>query len=64
MRIERFLLTVEECVLLTGISRAVLYKAIASEALPSRLIGQRRRRVLVSDLEKFVGAPVAVARAV
>jgi excisionase family DNA binding protein len=62
MTFSRVLLTVEEAVLLTGISRSLLYKAMQSRELPSRVLGQRRRRVLVSDLEKFIGAPVNVAR--
>ena len=61
MVIQRALLTVDECVLITGVSRAVLYKAISSGALPSRLIGRRGRRVLVGDLNKFVGGGITLA---
>ena len=63
MTFARTFLTIEECVLLTGVSRATLYKAISDKTLPSRLIGRAKRRVLVADLEAYVGAPVAIARA-
>jgi excisionase family DNA binding protein len=62
MTFARTMLTVEECVLLTGISRATLYKSLADGTLPSRIVGRAKRRVLVSDLEAFIGAPVAIAR--
>ena len=61
MVFSRALMTVEEAVLVTGISRSLLYKAIQSGELPSRVLGQRRRRILVGDLEKFVGAPLNIA---
>lgn len=60
MTFNRFLITVEEAVLLTGVSRSALYLAIKSGALPSRVIGSRRRRILLGDLEKFCGATINV----
>jgi excisionase family DNA binding protein len=62
MTFSRALITVEEAVLLTGISRSLLYKSIQSGALPSRVLGSRRRRILLGDLEKFVGAPLNVGQ--
>lgn len=56
MVFSRALMTVEEAVLVTGISRSLLYKAIQSGELPSRVLGQRRRRILVGDLEKCSSA--------
>ena len=61
MTFARTMLTIEECVLLTGISRATIYKAISEGTLPSRIIGRAKRRVLVADLEAYIGARVAIA---
>jgi hypothetical protein len=48
--------------MLTGLSRSVLYLAIKSGELPSRVIGSRRRRIILGDLEKFCGAPIKVGQ--
>ena len=58
MQIKRALLTVNEAMMLTGLARSSIYKAIDSGALPSRLETGRRRRITVADLERFVGAPL------
>jgi excisionase family DNA binding protein len=62
MTFNRFLITVEEAVLLTGVSRSALYVALKNGTLPSRVIGSRRRRILVADLERFIGAPINVGQ--
>jgi len=51
---ERFILTLAEITLITGISPAKLHYDVKSEKLPSRLIAGKRR-VLVKDLEAYLG---------
>lgn len=60
MQFDRVLLTVEESVLLTGVARATLYRAIKAGDLPSRSIAGRRR-ILRGDLERFIGLPLGSA---
>ena len=62
MTFGRVLLTTEEITLLTGIGRTQIFAAMASGALPSRIIGKRNRRILVADVEKWIGAPLNIAR--
>jgi predicted DNA-binding transcriptional regulator AlpA len=54
MKFERLLITKREARELTGLSLSSLTRAIASGALPSRLLAGRRRILLV-DLQRFAG---------
>jgi excisionase family DNA binding protein len=55
---NRMLLTVSECVLLTGASRRAIFSAIASGALVSTKLSGRRRRIQVVELERWIGHPL------
>jgi excisionase family DNA binding protein len=50
---EKILLTIDDCRLLTGLSRQVLRQAIADDKLKGRIIG-RGFRVKREDLDKFI----------
>lgn len=60
MTFNRFLITTDEAQLLTGISRPMIYNALKSGELPSRVIGKRNRRILLCDLELWLGVQINV----
>ncbi len=59
MMFPQILVTIEEAVLLTGISRASIYSAIKAGKLQSKRISGKRR-ITISELEKFIGMPLAL----
>jgi excisionase family DNA binding protein len=59
---SRLLVTVSEAVLLTGVSRSRIFAAIRDESLKATKLAGRRRRIVVADLETWLGAPLNLPR--
>jgi excisionase family DNA binding protein len=60
MTFNRFLITTDEAQMLTGIGRTQIYAALKSGELPSRIIGKRNRRILLCDLERYLGVTINI----
>jgi excisionase family DNA binding protein len=63
MEIRRSILTVDDCVILSSVSRSTIYAAIKSGELPAK---KKRRwtRIYADDFERWLGAPLFPARTV
>jgi excisionase family DNA binding protein len=59
---SRLLLTLTEASLVSGVSRSTLFQAIRDEKLKATKLSGRRRRIVVADLETYVGAPLNLPR--
>jgi predicted DNA-binding transcriptional regulator AlpA len=55
--LARALLSLREVMTVTGLSESTIRKEMRAQNLPGRLMNGKRR-FLVSDVEKYIGAPL------